>query len=290
MINLKNEDRQQLIALLKDIPELSNERSRQQFLIEAGLTPLLPRLDLSGSPFTAISEIITKLSSYGRLSDNREALGVFLNALKIFDTVGVQQQQSKPDSRQPNLFAPFCGFKPDFGFKSSLVIDEQITRTLNYSDINEVIRIEDWNERVDAAVALYYRQAKFLAQNRVVDVIVCIVPTKLYDKIYKPKVVSREESLENEQEQHDDILEANFRRALKARTMHLGKPLQLVREVSLESNLKGQQDEATKAWNFCTALYYKTNQTVPWKLSTNINHSNSRHPEQNRGRSNPSAL
>ncbi|MEQ8383916.1 MAG: hypothetical protein RH949_16305 [Coleofasciculus sp. A1-SPW-01] len=178
---------------------------------------------------------------------------------------------SKPDSRQPNLFAPFCGFKPDFGFKSSLVIDEQITRTLNYSDINEVIRIQDWNERIDAAVALYYRQAKFLAQNRVVDVIVCIVPTKLYDEIYKPKVVSREESLENDQEQHDDILEANFRRALKARAMHLGKPLQLVREVSLESNLKGQQDEATKAWNFCTALYYKTNQTVPWKLSTNIN-------------------
>ncbi|MEQ8538220.1 MAG: hypothetical protein RIB93_12325 [Coleofasciculus sp. D1-CHI-01] len=93
MLNLKNEDRQQLIALLKDIPELSNERSRQRFLTEAGLTQLLPRLDLSGSPFTAISEIITNLSNYGRLNDDREALAVFLNALKIFDTVGVQQQQ-----------------------------------------------------------------------------------------------------------------------------------------------------------------------------------------------------
>ncbi|MEQ8383917.1 MAG: hypothetical protein RH949_16310 [Coleofasciculus sp. A1-SPW-01] len=93
MINLKNEDRQQLIALLKDIPELSNERSRQQFLVEAGLTPLLPRLDLSGSPFMAISEILSKLSNYGRLNDDREALGVFLNALKTFDIVGVQQQQ-----------------------------------------------------------------------------------------------------------------------------------------------------------------------------------------------------
>jgi G:T-mismatch repair DNA endonuclease (very short patch repair protein) len=93
MINLKNEDRQQLIALLKDIPELSNERSRRQFLTEAGLTPLLQRLDLSGSPFIAISEIITKLSNYGRLNDDREALGLFLNGLKIFDAVGVQQQQ-----------------------------------------------------------------------------------------------------------------------------------------------------------------------------------------------------
>ena len=53
--------------------------------------------------------------------------------------------------------------------------------------------------------------------------------------------------------------------------MHLGKPLQLMKELSLDSNPKTQQDDATKAWNFCTALYYKANQTVPWKLTTNIN-------------------
>ena len=54
--------------------------------------------------------------------------------------------------------------------------------------------------------------------------------------------------------------------------MHLGRPLQLMRELSLESNAKTQQDDATKAWNFCTALYYKANPaTVPWKLITNIN-------------------
>ncbi|WDD36292.1 hypothetical protein PQG02_33275 (plasmid) [Nostoc sp. UHCC 0926] len=175
------------------------------------------------------------------------------------------------NSKQPNLRVPFCGFKTDLGFKSSLVIDEEITRTLNHSSINEVIHIRDWNERVDAAVDLYYRQAKFLAQNRVVDVIACVIPTRLYDQISKPEVAPVNETLENEEEQADDALEVNFRRALKARAMHLGKPLQIIREVSLESNAKGQQDDATKAWNLCTALYYKTNQTVPWKLITNIN-------------------
>lgn len=70
----------------------------------------------------------------------------------------------------------------------------------------------------------------------------------------------------------EDIVEANFRRALKARAMHLGVPLQLILEPSLESNSKTHQDDATKAWNFCTALYYKANPaTVPWKLTTNIN-------------------
>lgn len=177
----------------------------------------------------------------------------------------------KLNSRQPNLFVPFCGFNPDLGFKSSLVIDEEITRTLNNSDISEIIRIRNWNEQIDAAVELYYRQAKFLAQNRVVDVITCVIPTRLYDQISKPNAAPLEETLEDEDEQPDDILEANFRRALKAKAMHLGKPLQIIREISLESSVKGQQDDATKAWNFCTALYYKTNQTVPWKLTTNIN-------------------
>ncbi len=177
-----------------------------------------------------------------------------------------------PDSRQPNLRVPFCGFTTDLGFKASLVIDEEITRTLNNSDINEILRIREWNARVDAAVELYYRQAKFLAQNRVLDVIICVIPTKLYDQIYTPQTTPVEETLEeNEDEQIIDALEVNFRRALKARAMHLGKPLQIVRELSLEENAKGQQDDATKAWNFCTALYYKTNQTVPWKLLTNIN-------------------
>lgn len=178
---------------------------------------------------------------------------------------------AKPDSRQPNLFVPFCGFKSDLGFKASLVIDEEITRVLNNSDINAVIQIKDWNERVYAAVDLYYRQAKFLAQNRVIDVLTCVIPTRLYDKIYKQEIIPAEETLENEEDGKDDVLEFNFRRALKAKAMSVGKPLQIIRETSLESNVKGQQDDATKAWNFCTALYYKTNRTVPWKLVTNIN-------------------
>jgi len=222
---------------------------------------------------------ITKYDVYDtRLKIRRER--VLVGAVGTSDTLSKlhawiekcsQSIPPKPDSRQPNLFVPFCGFNPDIGFKSSLAIDEEITRTLNNSDISEIIRIENWNERVDAAVELYYRQAKFLAQNRVVDVIACVVPTRLYDRISKPDALPPEETLEEEDEQPDDIIEANFRRALKARTMHLGKPLQIIREVSLESSVKGQQDDATKAWNFCTALYYKTNQTVPWKLTTNIN-------------------
>lgn len=90
MVNLEVEDRKQLITLLKDIPELATERSRQQFLELAGLKQLVPMIDISGVRFVAVSEIVSYLSSYGRLTYDNEALGLFLNTLKGF--VGVQQQ------------------------------------------------------------------------------------------------------------------------------------------------------------------------------------------------------
>ena len=173
------------------------------------------------------------------------------------------------DNKQPNLFLSFCGFNSKSGFRANLVLEQEITRSLNNSDIKEVCKINNWNDRVNEAVDMYYQQVKFLAQNRVVDLIVCIIPTRLYNKILTKEQEPTEETVAGEDPK--DNIEINFRRALKAKAMHLGKPLQLMRELSLESNPITQQDDATKAWNFCTALYYKANQTVPWKLVTNIN-------------------
>lgn len=91
MINLSFEDRKQLITLLKDLPEFATERSRRQMLEDAGLGQLIPMLDLSGSTYVAISEIISYLSKYGRLTYENETLGMFLNTLK--GVTGIQQQQ-----------------------------------------------------------------------------------------------------------------------------------------------------------------------------------------------------
>jgi V8-like Glu-specific endopeptidase len=57
----------------------------------ADLKQLSPMMDLSGASFVAVSEIVSYLSKYGRLTYDHEALGLFLNTLKGF--VGVQQQQ-----------------------------------------------------------------------------------------------------------------------------------------------------------------------------------------------------
>lgn len=171
-----------------------------------------------------------------------------------------------PDNaRQPNLRVAFPGMGLGHGFDAKLVFSQDLARPLKKSDVDEIVAIADRRTRLTKAIELYYEHIKFLSQNRPVDVVVCVIPEALFKLISTDERGPVEESLEASVEV---AAELNFRRALKARAMHLGKPLQLVRAVSLESNKKGQQDDATKAWNFCTALYYKAGPRVPWKLLT----------------------
>ena len=167
------------------------------------------------------------------------------------------------DVKQENLRLPFCGFNNASGFAADMTFSTDLSRTLKNSEIGEILAIKDRTERVLKAIGCYYENIKFLAQNRHVDVIVCVIPENLY-KVIATEDPMGEETLEDTEERYEEL---NFRRAIKARAMPLGKPLQLIRQVSLdETKVSSQQDDATKAWNFCTALYYKSGPTIPWKL------------------------
>lgn len=170
----------------------------------------------------------------------------------------------KEGANFPNLFRGFGGMNPTYGFSTKLLNAIQYTRALKKSEINAKLKIEPREKRVDEFVDLYYEQIRFLAENRSIDVVVCVIPNEMFDSITKDSLTKADEHNDPEKE----LLEHNFRRLLKARSMHLGIPLQLVREKTiLITKFAGdQQDLATKAWNFCTALYYKGNRTVPWRL------------------------
>lgn len=173
--------------------------------------------------------------------------------------------ERNPDAVQEHLFPAFCGFKKGEGFDAELVTHLDLQRQLRNTDVADLIAVETTRQRVEKAVELFYENVKFLAEHRQVDVIVCIIPDRLHEVIAFDAKDEREESLDAS---HDVTGEMNFRRALKAKAMHLGKPLQLIREISLHSGVKTQQDDATKAWNFCSALYYKSGPTIPWKLAS----------------------
>lgn len=164
---------------------------------------------------------------------------------------------TRKPSNFPNLFRGFGGISEGYGFSTKLLDSPQYTRTLKKSEITKILKLPSREERVRVCVDLYYEEIRFLSENRSVDVIVCLIPNEVFDSIVG---ASKDES--------ENYLEHDFRRLLKANCMHLNVPLQLVRERTLLiTKHKGdQQDLATKAWNFCTALYYKGNKTVPWRL------------------------
>lgn len=91
MINLSVEDRQQLITLLKDLPELATVEARRQMLEAAGLGNLAANINLEGAQFIVVTSIVNYLSNFGRLTYENETLGIFLNTIK--GVTGIQQQQ-----------------------------------------------------------------------------------------------------------------------------------------------------------------------------------------------------
>ena len=91
MVELSRDDRKQLLSLLERLPEMREERSRRLLLANAGLEDISGRLDVSGPPATAVSEIVDFLCKYGRKEREREALAFLL--LETLGLVGLEQRE-----------------------------------------------------------------------------------------------------------------------------------------------------------------------------------------------------
>jgi len=175
---------------------------------------------------------------------------------------------AKLKGKQKNLFKSFPGFNLEYGYCAKLLYnDSSYERALSLNEINDILKEENHNKQVVSAVNLFADNVRFLSDLKNCDVIICIIP-----KLFEETIVRDDaEPVESTAEDSEEIkLEINFRRALKARIMQSSTPIQIVREYILHDTSKSQ-DSATKAWNLCTALYYKALQTIPWKLDIDEN-------------------
>jgi hypothetical protein len=246
--------------LLKTIPEPDLEFARDRYIC--------PRVGIASfDVYDSQREIRRDKINIGAVGTEKglEKLRQWLERCK-------EPIPARADTLQRNLFPPFPGFHPDYGFKAQLVVSSEGFKSIPGDEVTDIIKnYEDRSQRVLKTVDLYLKPIEFLARNRrAIDVIICVLPNNLYDAITKED--EEREKPEESVVEHEDALpdiEYNFRRAIKAESLRLEKPLQLIREQSLTD--QGTQDAATRAWNFCTAIYYKTNQTVPWKLVTDLN-------------------
>lgn len=180
----------------------------------------------------------------------------------------IEAKETKPG--QENLHQPFPGFSADSPFGAELVFDDALVREIPERQLRRLARADTASATTDA-VEIYADAAGSLAETGRCRVIICARPEELQDREDRP--TSEEAAADREEEQGEREAGGDFHDLLKATALTLPAPLQLMRKetwTGIPAKTNGQtvrplQDEATRAWNLHTALYYKAGGT-PWRM------------------------
>jgi hypothetical protein len=175
-------------------------------------------------------------------------------------------------SRQPNLFPAFPGLAADGVFRCEFVTSAEFQRTLPPREVLRLAAIDDANRATRETLAAFLDEIRALAEQNVPpDVVLCALPLDLIEATVN---APSDEEDESEVEDEDETL--NLRGLLKAACMELRLPIQILWPTTYNPTIRiprklkkaserRVQDDATRAWNFFTALYYKAN-GLPWRL------------------------
>ncbi len=174
------------------------------------------------------------------------------------------------NARQPNFHPPFPGFRAEEGFEARLELDQRLQRPISGRAVRDVSRHETPRARIEAAVELLVGEIAALGERGLPRVVVVAPPLELLAAT-KPSEVSSTNGHPRGRSRPVELHDL-----LKARAMRTPIPLQYVlpatydesklrKQVAATGRQRQQQDEATRAWNLHTALYYKAG-GFPWAL------------------------
>ena len=179
--------------------------------------------------------------------------------------------EGKANSRHPRLFRGFPGFNADCSFRSELVFDDTWTRRISNRQLGRVLT-KPIGLATAECVDLYHREIADLCERGVVDVVIVARPDDLQDDIPEAK---RATATKVDTSTEVSSAHIDFHDLLKAYSLGWGIPLQVMRSTTWDPTRQTAksrsrrspsiQDEATRAWNLHTALYYKAG-GVPWRL------------------------
>ena len=179
-------------------------------------------------------------------------------------------------------YMDFPGFKS--AFHASLVFNQHWMIEISEDQL-QVALAKNPKTRFEEVLNLYADGIERLADNTTVlpDIVICCLPDVVVKKCWsisssltssqrrfiKKQQAAREQGqlfLWDIEETEEDLLNRDFRRALKARAMKFRMPIQIGTNRLFE-DLSTSQDPASRAWNMSVALYYKAG-GIPWRFKT----------------------
>jgi hypothetical protein len=181
------------------------------------------------------------------------------------------------NSRQPNLFPAFPAGMENGPFRCRFLSEDRDIVVVPPAIITKITgEIRD-DVAMTLALQLFADEIEALAQkDNPPNVIVCALPVEIIERVKNMRVSTENEDADDEKVYEDDVHVQDFRGALKARALAFKVPIQIVWPTTYDNSAvimrklaryseRRVQDEATRAWNFFCALYYKAGGT-PWRL------------------------
>ena len=166
--------------------------------------------------------------------------------------------------RHPNLHPDFPGLGNLNPFRCRFEIQDGATAALPQSKIEKIRKEPGHAKAVEMAVEEIVAQLQMIDESSSrPDVAIVALPVALIERVWNAKVDSKG-TTEKEDSSGSDA--PNFRGMLKARTMGLSYPIQIVWEDVIdekasiprkikESSDREIQDRADRTWNLLTTLY-----------------------------------
>lgn len=164
----------------------------------------------------------------------------------------------RKDGVKINLFPDFPGFNENCCFRSTVVTDSSLTHSLVPREYTSGGKEWSYDNLIGHAARVFAAGIEQLS-DKSPDVVLLAMPSEL---------VSLLSEAEAKRPKDKSRLKLEFHDLVKGLSMNAGRPVQIIRPSTYDPSKKSSekdersknrslQDEATRAWNFHTALYYK---------------------------------